>query len=149
MPVWRNSRRNSPQTLGERLKLHRELFDSFRRLDILQELVDDPRVTEIMVNGPDQVFVETGGKIGRWEKSFEIQGAVGRSDPADRQQCEPYRQHVDAAGGRQAFRRIPSSCGVGADSVKRSDLTIRKFPEPMTMERLLDMEVFPRKPRTS
>ena len=60
-----------PQTLGERLKLHRELFDSFRRLDILQELVDDPRVTEIMVNGPDQVFVETGGKIGRWEKSFE------------------------------------------------------------------------------
>ena len=60
-----------PLTLGERLKLHRELFDSFRRLDILQELVDDPRVTEIMVNGPDQVFVETGGKIGRWEKSFE------------------------------------------------------------------------------
>ena len=35
-----------PQTLGERLKLHREHFDSFRRLDILQELVDDPRVTE-------------------------------------------------------------------------------------------------------
>ena len=60
-----------PMTLGERLKLHKELFDSFRRLDILQELVDDPRVTEIMVNGPDQVFVETGGKIGRWEKSFE------------------------------------------------------------------------------
>ena len=60
-----------PLTLGERLKLHRELFDTFRRLDILQELVDDPRVTEIMVNGPDQVFVETGGKIGRWEKSFE------------------------------------------------------------------------------
>ena len=65
-----------PLTLGERLKLHRELFDSFRRLDILQELVDDPRVTEIMVNGPDQVFVETGGKIGRWEKSF------GRFDEA-------------------------------------------------------------------
>ena len=65
-----------PQTLGERLKLHRELFDSFRRLDILQELVDDPRVTEIMVNGPDQVFVETGGKIGRWEKSFVIKRTV-------------------------------------------------------------------------
>ena len=106
-----------PQTLGERLKLHRELFDSFRRLDILQELVDDPRVTEIMVNGPDQVFVETGGKIGRWEKSFE-----------SREQCEPYRQHVDAAGGRQAFRRIPSSCGVGADSVKRSDFDDPEIP---------------------
>ena len=36
---------NDPEyssTLGERLKLHKELFDSFRRLDILQELVDDP-----------------------------------------------------------------------------------------------------------
>ena len=58
-------------TLRERLKLQRELFDSFRRLDILQELVDDPAITEIMVNGPDQVFVETDGRIGRWGKSFE------------------------------------------------------------------------------
>ena len=73
-----------PLTLGERLKLHRELFDSFRRLDILQELVDDPRVTEIMVNGPDQVFVETGGKIGRWEKSFE-----------SREQLEDLIQQID------------------------------------------------------
>ena len=116
-----------PQTLGERLKLHRELFDSFRRLDILQELVDDPRVTEIMVNGPDQVFVETGGKIGRWEKSFE-----SREQLEDLIQqivsSEPYRQHVDAAGGRQAFRRIPSSCGVGADSVKRSDFDDPEIP---------------------
>ena len=41
-----------PVTLREQLKLQRELFDSFRRLDILQELVDDPAITEIMVNGP-------------------------------------------------------------------------------------------------
>ena len=61
-------------------------------------------------------------------KVFRIQGAVGRSDPADCQQCEPYRQHVDAAGGRQAFRRIPSSCGVGADSVKRSDFDDPEIP---------------------
>ena len=45
-----------PQTLGERLKLHRELFDSFRRLDILQELVDDPRVTEIMVERAVSIY---------------------------------------------------------------------------------------------
>ena len=37
-------------TLGQRIRLRRELYDSFRRLDILQELVDDPEVTEIMVN---------------------------------------------------------------------------------------------------
>ena len=115
-----------PQTLGERLKLHRELFDSFRRLDILQELVDDPRVTEIMVNGPDQVFVETGGKIGRWEKSFESREQL--EDLIQQIVSSVYRQHVDAAGGRQAFRRIPSSCGVGADSVKRSDFDDPEIP---------------------
>lgn len=117
-----------PQTLGERLKLHRELFDSFRRLDILQELVDDPRVTEIMVNRAGPGIRRDRGKDRAVGKVFRIQGAVGRSDPADRQQCEPYRQHVDAAGGRQAFRRIPSSCGVGADSVKRSDFDDPEIP---------------------
>ena len=55
--------REQPMPLEERLRLHKELFDSFRRLDVLQELVDDPQITEIMVNGPDTVFVESGGKI--------------------------------------------------------------------------------------
>lgn len=40
-----------PMALRDRLRLQKELFDSFRRLDILQELVDDPGITEIMVNG--------------------------------------------------------------------------------------------------
>ena len=39
------------------------LFDSFRRLDILQELVDDPTITEIMVNGKDHIFIEKNGAI--------------------------------------------------------------------------------------
>ena len=57
--------------LQERLLLQKELFDSFRRLDILQELVDDPEITEIMVNGPEEIFVESKGRIRRWEKRFE------------------------------------------------------------------------------
>ena len=97
-------------TLGERLKLQRELFDSFRRLDILQELVDDPAVTEIMVNGPGEIFIETGGKIGRWERSFEskeqlldlIQQIVGRVQPeASRVQeiCRPATSRLSSPLG--------------------------------------------------
>ena len=56
--------------LQERLLLQKELFDSFRRLDILQELVDDPEITEIMVNGPEEIFVESKGRIRRWEKTL-------------------------------------------------------------------------------
>ena len=42
--------------LEERLRLQKELFNSMRRLDMLQELIEDPEVTEIMVNGPDVSF---------------------------------------------------------------------------------------------
>ena len=39
-------------------------------LDVLQELIEDETVTEIMVNGPDAIFVERGGRLGKWDKSF-------------------------------------------------------------------------------
>ena len=89
-------------TLGSVWKLHREPFDLFRRLDILQEPVDDPRVTEIMVKraGPG-ICGETGGKIGRW-KVFRIQGAVeDLIQQIVSRNC--IVNIVDAAGGRQAF----------------------------------------------
>ena len=124
-------------TLGERLKLQKELFDSFRRLDILQELVDDPSITEIMVNGPGEIFIETGGKIGRWERSFEskeqlldlIQQIVGRVNRI----VNTSSPIVDA--------RLPDGSRVHVVlepvALNGPILTIRKFPMPMTMERLL------------
>lgn len=57
--------------LKSRMELGRRLYDAFRRLDILQELVDDPEVTEIMVNGKDHIFVERRGVIRRWEQGFD------------------------------------------------------------------------------
>ena len=50
-------------SLKERLWLRNSLYDSFRRLDILQELLDDNEVTEIMVNGAGKVFLERGEKL--------------------------------------------------------------------------------------
>ena len=46
------------------------MFHSVRKLDVLQELIEDETVTEIMVNGPDAIFVERAGKLSRWEKTF-------------------------------------------------------------------------------
>ena len=61
------------QYLSIRLKeeLAATVFASVRKLDILQELVDDDEVTEIMINGPNEIFTEKKGKIIRWNKSFE------------------------------------------------------------------------------
>ncbi len=50
--------------------LAREMFYSIRRLDILEELTDDPSVTEIMINGKDCIFIERAGHLLRWDKSF-------------------------------------------------------------------------------
>ena len=56
--------------VGDRTRLRKQLFDSFRRLDMLQELVDDDTITEIMVNGLGSIFIERSGKIVRWDKNF-------------------------------------------------------------------------------
>ena len=44
--------------LKERLELRKSIFNSFRKLDILQQLLDDPEITEVMINGRDHIFVE-------------------------------------------------------------------------------------------
>lgn len=58
-------------SLPEKQKLSKELFYAIRKLDMLQELVDDSRVTEIMVNGTEHVFVEKNGRLEEWENTFE------------------------------------------------------------------------------
>ncbi|MDO4488963.1 MAG: ATPase, T2SS/T4P/T4SS family, partial [Eubacteriales bacterium] len=58
-------------SLSERLKLREMLFNSFKKLDVLQELLDDDRVTEIMINGPDDIFIERNNRIIRWDGKFE------------------------------------------------------------------------------
>ena len=57
-------------SLKEKVELRQRLFHSVRKLDVLQDLLEDNSVTEIMVNGPDSIFVEREGKIKRWNRSF-------------------------------------------------------------------------------
>ena len=132
--------RNGRQELSlkERLKLQRELFDSFRRLDILQELVDDPRITEIMVNGPEEIFVESGGEIGRWGGgTFEskeqlvdlIQQIVGRVNRIVNTSSPIVSARLENGSRVQVVLEPVALNG--------PILTIRKFPERITMERLI------------
>ena len=56
--------------VDRRIRLHRDLFHSIRRLDVLEELLHDPEVTEIMVNGPSAIYLERAGRIERSGKQF-------------------------------------------------------------------------------
>lgn len=63
--------REHPLSLQERGRLRKELFHAVRKLDVLQELVDDPGITEIMINGPDRIFIEQKGRLLESELHFE------------------------------------------------------------------------------
>ena len=128
----------SPMPLAERSRLAQELFSAVRGLGILQELVDDPEVTEIMVNGPERVFVEKEGRIQRWERKFASEEALmdlvrqiaGRCDRVINEQSPV----VDARlpDGSRVCAVIPPVSLAGAA------LSIRKFPdEPITMDGLV------------
>lgn len=57
--------------LEERKQMRKEIFQSMRQLDILQELIENPKITEIMINGRDHIFMEQDGKLFRWENGFD------------------------------------------------------------------------------
>jgi len=56
--------------LKEKIKIGRELFNGFRKLNILQELVEDEEITEIMINGVSNIFVEKKGQVFQSDKKF-------------------------------------------------------------------------------
>lgn len=123
--------------LKERIWLRGSLYDSFRRLDILQELIDDSSVSEIMVNGAGKIFLERNGKTELWERRFEkpeqlediIQQIVGRVNRV----VNVSSPIVDARleDGSRVHVVLPP---VALDGPV---VTIRKFPEPITMEKLI------------
>ncbi len=123
--------------LKEKMDLRVRLFDGFRRLGILQELVDDRKVTEIMVNGQDRIFIEREGRMFLWDKSFDsqeqledmIQQIVSRVN----RMVNVSNPIVDARleDGSRVHVVLPPV------SLDGPAVTIRKFPEPITMEKLV------------
>lgn len=125
--------------LKEKILLRSRIFDSFRRLDILQELVDDPQITEIMVNGREHIFVEKQGSMEEWGKAFESE-----------EQLEDMIQQIVSRVNRIVNMASPIADARLEDgsrvhvvlppvALDGPVVTIRKFPEPITMKRLLSL----------
>ena len=124
--------------LQERGPLRRRLFDGFRRLDLLQELLEDDSITEIMVNGHEEIYVERQGRVSRWDRCFD-----------SRQKLEDVIQQIVARVNRVVNESSPmvdarlsdgSRVNVVLPPISLSGpvLTIRKFARnPITMEQLI------------
>ena len=92
--------RSSYLLLEEKLRMQKELFHAMRRLDILQELIEDPEVTEIMVNGTGSHFYrEEGQNFPVGEEVFH-QNTAGRRGAADCQLLQPERDQSQPHSGR-------------------------------------------------
>ena len=130
--------KTSRLTVQQRIRLKRELFDSMRRLDILQVFVEDPSVTEIMINGMENIFVERAGRLSRLDLSFDskesLQDLIQRVVAGCNRVVNEASPIVDA--------RLPDGARVNVvmDPVAMNGpiVTIRRFPkDPITMEQLL------------
>ncbi|HIZ22484.1 MAG TPA: Flp pilus assembly complex ATPase component TadA [Candidatus Blautia faecigallinarum] len=135
-----NRMRESCIALKEKVQLRQELFYSVRKLDVLQELVEDETVTEIMVNGPDAIFIERDGKLARWPKAFTsrekledvIQQIVGRCNRVVNESMPIVDARLDNGARVNAVIRPVALNG--------PILTIRRFPDqPITMEKLISL----------
>ena len=131
-------------SLKEKVQLRQELFHSVRKLDVLQELIEDETVTEIMVNGPDAIFVERAGKLKKWDKTFTsgekledvIQQIVGKCNRVVNESMPIVDARLDNGARVNAVIRPVALNG--------PILTIRRFPDtPITMEKLISLGSLP------
>lgn len=126
-------------TIEQKVRLRKELYNSLRRLDVLQELVDDASVTEIMINGAKNIFIERKGRITKCEQEFEsdirLQDVIQTIVSGTNRIVNESSPIVDARlqDGSRVNVVLPPIALDGPI------LTIRKFPEkPITMEGLIE-----------
>jgi pilus assembly protein CpaF len=124
--------------LGAKKELVETVFNSIRGLDVLQPLVDDQSITEIMVNGPENIFVERDGKTERVDICFESAGKL-----------EDIIHSVVSRANRTVNESVPivdarlhdgSRVNVVLKPIALDGpiMTIRKFGRvPLTMEKLI------------
>lgn len=127
-------------SLEGRIRLRKELFNAVRRMDVLSDLLEDDSITEIMINGYDQIFVEKDGRIQSFFQSFESEDRLASIIQQIVAGCNRLVNEavpiVDA--------RLPDGSRVNVVlppvALDGPTMTIRKFPkEKMTMERLIEL----------
>ena len=125
-------------SLKQMQRLRKNLFNSIRRFDVLQELLDQEDVTEIMINGYEHIFIEREGKITKWTEGF-----------SSKEKFHDVIQQIVSGANRTVNEaspivdaRLPDGSRVHVVlepiALDGSAVTIRKFSkEAMGMDRLI------------
>lgn len=126
-------------SLKDRETLVKNVFDSIRKLDVLQELIEDEEISEIMVNGYDHIFIEKKGTIYEWNKRFssreKLEDVIQQIVSSCNRVVNESEPIVDArlAGGERVNIVLSPPAVVGPI------ITIRRFPRNVfTMEKMIE-----------
>lgn len=127
-------------SIRQKEELRNRIYNSIKKLDILQELLENPDITEIMVNGKDNIFYEKSGYIEKWNKHFDSE-----------QKLADIAQRIAAMSNRMVNEACPiidtrledgSRVNIVLPPVAMDGpvITIRKFyDKPLTIERLIEL----------
>ena len=128
-----------------REQLRRDIFYSIRQLGILQELIENPEITEIMVNGTDGIFIERKGKLEKLDICFDsvekLRHVIWQITAGCNRVVNEASPIVDARLADGARVNVV----LDPVAINGPILTIRRFPpEPITVRQLLSMETLTR-----
>ncbi len=127
-------------SLEERKRLRKEIFHGMRQLDILQELVEDPDVTEIMINGKDHIFIERKGKLTAWDNSFETEEKLNDIIQQIVSGCNRVVNEASPIVDARLENGSRVNVVLKPIALNGPIVTIRRFPEkPMDMKRLISL----------
>ena len=139
--VIKVSKHSKNISLNSRCLLRLELFHSIRKLDVIEELLEDPTITEIMINGEKGIFVEREGQL----ESFSTKKIT-------KEQLEELVNRITAKSNRIINEATPLTdarledgsrvhVAVSPVALESPVITIRKFPKKaITLEDLLEKE---------
>lgn len=125
-------------TIEERVEIARQIYSSIRGFGLLDSIISDDTITEVMINGADNIFIEKNGQVTKLDKQFESQ-----------RRLEDVIQRIVGLAGREVNQanpicdtRLPDGSRVNVVlppiALCGPTITIRKFSKtPMTIEKLI------------
>lgn len=137
--IFYNRYRDTRMSVSEKVDIVEQVFSSIRGFGLLDLIIKDDNITEVMINGIDEIFIEKNGRLFRLEDSFESE-----------RQLEDIIQRIVGLAGREVNQanpivdtRLPDGSRVNVVlppiALKGPTVTIRKFSKnPMTIEKLLE-----------
>ncbi len=126
-------------TIQERVEIVRQIYSSIRGFGLLDSIISDDSITEVMINGPENIFIEKNGRLQKLDKEFESQ-----------RRLEDIIQRIVGMAGREVNQanpicdtRLPDGSRVNVVlppiALCGPTITIRKFSKtPMTIEKLIE-----------